>query len=225
MSSLTPSPPSLTIVSWGALHLADGVPVEEGCVGAPTDIPAGVRRRLGAFEKAVVQIVTGLAEPDEATHVTLGSRYGNLASTAAILDSLAQGEPPSPTQFSHSVLNAGCGVANQVRRDRTSHTAISAGRATLHGALTEAWLHMAETPTLAHIVVLADMPFPDVYAPLKPRWDAGLAFGMRVVAAPAPPAVASDYNGLGRDGYALCLDRLREGGARLALNGADWVMT
>ncbi|MGB1212538.1 MAG: beta-ketoacyl synthase chain length factor [Pikeienuella sp.] len=219
----TTTQPRLTIVEWGILPFGDVHSDGIGNVAALNDIPAGTRRRLGQFERAVVRAVLGASQADQPAHVTLGSRYGNLQSTAAILDALAHDTPPSPTQFSYSVLNAACGIANQVRKDRTSHTAVAAGALTVHGALTDAWLRAGDEPQRQNIVVLADAPLPEIYQPLDDGWQGGICIGLNVRRAPHgdTPAPCS----LGRSGYAALAQRLQAGDLTLGLSGGQWTIS
>lgn len=211
----------LTVVEWGAIDLANVDAPVEGAIAEARSIPAGLRRRLGVFERAIVQAVLGLAQPDHAAKVTLGSRYGNMTSAARILEALAMGQPPSPTLFSHSVLNAGCGVANQVRKDRSSHTAVAAGPRTLHGTLTEAWLQTEGEDAAAHIVTLVDAPFPELYETLQTGWRADVCIGLRVQR--CSPGPASQSTSLGTDGFLALLTALRSGHHQLTLTDSDWV--
>lgn len=223
MTSTRRPTPCLTVARWGAIDLShNNEAPHEGATAEARDIPAGVRRRLGPFERAVVQAVLGLTNPNETAKVVLGSRYGNLASAASILNALAGGESPSPTLFSHSVLNAGCGVANQVRKDRSSHTAVAAGAHTLHGTLTEAWLHSAENEDedAAHIVVLADAPFPPTYEALKTPWLANICIGLRVERCDKHVSVTS--TSLGTQGYRTLLTALRSGQQTLVSEMGLW---
>lgn len=222
MTAQNSASPGLFVQDWGAVCWPaepGAAATTEGGVAGPKDIPAGLRRRLGHFERAIVQAVIGLGSPGAPVRVTLGSRFGNLDSASSILRSIDQGEPPSPTLFSHSVLNAGCGVANQVRGDRSSHTAVSAGVRTAHGALTEAWLQMGEaTADTEHVVVLVDAPFPDCYQPLDTGWRAGMCIGLRV----AQAAPCDGGQPLGCEGYAELLSGLRQGARHLGSSRRGW---
>lgn len=227
MTTAFETAPDLKIADWCAVcwpEQADGSLTEEGRVASAGALPAGIRRRLGEFERSIVRCVLGLVAADERSRVTLGSRFGNLGSAAMILESLAAYSPPSPTLFSHSVLNAGCGVANQIRKDRSSHTAVSAGPRTLHGAMTEAWLQTADQVCgMVDILVLIDAPLPVSYVALEADWQFGTCIGMRVERAPSgsPSGPAS---GLGERGFGSLLTALRAGKRDLALTGRDWTI-
>ena len=180
---------------------------------------------MGAFERSIVQCILGLVAADEPAMVTLGSRYGNLGSASAILETLTTDAPPSPTQFSHSVLNAGCGVANQIRKDRTPHTAVSAGSQTLHSAMTQAWLQAAEAGSGAvQIVVLIDTPHPERYAGLSGDWDTGTCVGIRIEKSSSPDIDLPSAVALGTQGYVSLLTGLRDGKRDLFLPGHEWAI-
>ena len=83
-----------------------------------------------------------------------------------MLQDLAEGEAPSPMNFSLSVLNAVAGLYAIARRDLSATSAVSAGRATVPLALLEgavqAWTHPEDTV----LVVCADGPPPPLYSDL-----------------------------------------------------------
>ena len=222
MASCDQAAPHLGIMDWGAVRFSDEGDSLEGAMAPEAAVPARLRRRLGRFERGIVQAIVGLGGEAGAAHVTLGSRFGSLAASAGIFDALFRDEPPSPTLFSHSVLNAGCGVANQARRDRTAHTAISAGERTLHSTLTEAWLHLPEAHGACHIVVLIDTPPPDIYAPITPRWQAGLCVAMKIDTDGTGTSLPHAGRALGSEGYEVLLNELRAGCRRLCLSDIHW---
>lgn len=146
-------------IVWGAAP--DEPATVLGSAAAESAIPAGVRRRMSPFERALARCVLGLCRDDEAIEVTLGSRFGNLATATAMLTDIARGDMVSPMAFSVSVHNAVCGVLNQVRKDRTPHTAVAAGHSTVDAALTELYLRSGgDVREAAQVVVIGDAPLP-----------------------------------------------------------------
>ncbi len=220
--------PAMKVMDWCALEWRDGAgsaeAVETNMV-VEKSIPAGSRRRLGAFERSVVRCVLGLARDGDACSLTLGSRYGNLTSAETILRSVGIAEAPSPTLFSHSVLNAGCGVTNQIRKDRSPHSAISAGLMTAHCTLTDSWLQMSTDTDLkrTHLVVLIDTPATGSYRELMSKWEANVCIGLRLEMADAKNESPVCHS-LGCEGYLSLLSSLKSGLSEMVLRNSHWSM-
>jgi hypothetical protein len=91
------------------------------------------------------------------------SRHGDVARTLPILEDLARGLPPSPTQFSMNVQNAVAGVWSIARQDPSPSTALAAGPETFGLGLLEA-LHLhQEDPATPLLFVYADEPLPGLF--------------------------------------------------------------
>jgi hypothetical protein len=129
-------------------------------------IEPALRRRLSSIARSALAVAEAIRPLGTPVRVVFASRHGELTRNAEMLMNLADGELPSPMNFSLSVLNAVTGLYGIARRDNSATTAVSAGPATVPLALLEgaaqAWAYPAE-----HVlVVCADEPAPPLYADL-----------------------------------------------------------
>ena len=161
--------PAIVIERWAAAFID---PASEAlhCSGdcaKEAEIPAGRRRRMGAMERLMARCALGVLREEPAAEIILCSRYGNVAALESLLRSIAAEEPLSPMAFSLSVHNATAGLLEQIRGDRTGHTALAAGRDTVAAGLSEAYASLATAPDRPVALVFGDWPLPDIYAPFK----------------------------------------------------------
>lgn len=220
--------PALRVVEWAALVWRLDVGAEPQMLGsalAEADIPAAFRRRMASYERAVARCVLGACGGAGNAEITLGSRYGNLSTAVSLLTSIAKGEPMSPMGFSMSVHNAACGLLDQLRKDRSPHTAVAAGVATPAAALTEVFLRTGDSePGTSHVVVIGDTPMPLAYRAFDDEPGAAIAVAMRVKRANAlaETAVEVDTIGTGRKALARIIHGLTAGARRFEMSGASW---
>ncbi|MEQ8266963.1 MAG: beta-ketoacyl synthase chain length factor [Parvibaculum sp.] len=175
--------PAAYVESWAAI-LGRGAGEAADRLGDCADekeIPAGLRRRLGAFGRIGVACGLGVAPKGDAD-IVFCSRYGDIAQAHQLLVSLAGGEPMSPAGFSMSVHNTVPGVLDLARTARIGHTAIAAGAETLSAGFAEAWLRLGARPGLKLVLVFADLPLPDIYEQFSDRDMGGTAFAVRLSA-------------------------------------------
>jgi hypothetical protein len=91
------------------------------------------------------------------------SRHGDVTRTIPVLEDLARGLQPSPTQFSMNVQNAVAGVWSIARQDSSPSVSLAAGPETFSLGLLEALgLHLAD-PTSPVLFVYADEPLPEPF--------------------------------------------------------------
>lgn len=156
----------MIVKRWAALVVepAASCPQTWGAVVPEKVLPASSRRRMGALERAMARCALGVLAGVEAAEVICASRYGNFNALVPLLRSLADQEPLSPMTFSMSVHNALAGLLGQIRRDRSAHTAVAAGRNTLASGLVEAYCQLVAEPERPVALVFGDMRLPDVYA-------------------------------------------------------------
>lgn len=147
--------------SWATADLdfpdQDGVPDVR-------DLPAGLRRRLSRLGKIALRVAMDI-ETDSPPRVVFSSRNGNVIQTLSLMKSLAMEEPVSPTGFGMSVHNSLAGMLSIVSKNREAHTAIAAGGESLCLGLTEALTWLKEDPSAPVLLVHADEPLPEFYAP------------------------------------------------------------
>jgi hypothetical protein len=161
--------PAIVIERWAAAFI-DKASEALHCSGdcaKEAEIPAGRRRRMGPMERLMARCVLGVLREQPAAEIILCSRYGNVAALASLLRSIAAKEPLSPMTFSLSVHNATAGLLEQIRGDRTGHTALAAGRDTLTAGLSEAYACLATAPDRPVALVFGDWPLPEIYTPFK----------------------------------------------------------
>lgn len=151
----------LPVVAWCAWGM-EAEPTEPDV----TFVEPALRRRLSPVARSALCTAEQIRPRDMPVRVVFASRHGELKRNADMLQDLAEGEAPSPMNFSLSVLNAVAGLYAIARRDLSATSAVSAGRATVPLALLEgavqAWTHAGE----AVLVVCADEPPPPLYADL-----------------------------------------------------------
>ncbi len=161
--------PSIVIERWAAAVI-DAASKALRCSGdcaEEAEIPTGRRRRMGPMERLMARCALGVLREEPAAEIILCSRYGNVEALASLLGSIAAKEPLSPMTFSLSVHNAAAGLVEQIRGDRTGHTALAAGRDTLTAGLIEAYARLATAPDRPVALVFGDWPLPEIYAPFK----------------------------------------------------------
>ncbi|MBX3504748.1 MAG: beta-ketoacyl synthase chain length factor [Parvibaculum sp.] len=177
-------PEAVHVRSWAAILCGpDGAEERLGACAAEKDIPASLRRRLGAFGRLGVACGLGVAPQGDAD-IVFCSRHGDIPLAHQLLEALVAGEPLSPAGFSMSVHNTVPGVLDLARKARIGHTAITAGRQTLSAGLAEAWLRLAARPHLDTVLIYAETPLPGIYEPFAEDGLGGTALALCVSAGP-----------------------------------------
>lgn len=161
--------PSIVIQRWAAAIVDGGVKTirSSGDCAEEREIPATHRRRMGPMERLMARCVLGVLREERVVETILCSRYGNMEALQSLLRSISAGEPLSPMTFSLSVHNATAGLIEQIRGDRTGHTALAAGRDTVTAGLMEAYASLVTVPDRPVALVFGDWPLPEIYAPFK----------------------------------------------------------
>lgn len=160
-----------------------------------TPIPMMLRRRAGALGQKV--IATALGCGGESDRIILASRHGELARTVGLLSNLADGEMPSPAEFSMSVHHAIAGLISIHTRNRQGHSAVAAGADTFAFGLLEALAVIATEPEVSVLLLYYDAPLPGAYAELDPLAgpEQPLVLALRISAPAAnSPAYAFDHH-------------------------------
>ena len=174
------------VESWAACvsHGPEAEPQRLGLCRDDSVIPAGHRRRLGAYGRMAVACglsVTGA----ESSDLVFCSRYGDVDLAYGLLKSLVAEELLSPAAFSLSVHNAVPGVMDIVRKSRVGHTAIAAGTESLSAGLAEAYAKLAARPERAITFVFAEGEVPDQLKPFAEEKGHGRALAMSLSAMPS----------------------------------------
>lgn len=162
----------LLVTAAAAWMKADGGDNTLGQPVASSAIPMMLRRRLvGTALTAIRCGLAALPSTGKPVEIVSCGRHGDLARTQRLLFGMMKGEPPSPLDFSLSVHNALAGMLDLLRRERTGHTSIAAGRATLTAALTELWARLHCAPDRAALLLYTEPPVPEE---LEDRTDPAL---------------------------------------------------
>lgn len=98
------------------------------------------RRRMSRLTRMALEVATEIS--DAADYFVFCSRHGEIQRTASILDDLARGIEPSPTDFAMSVHNTSAGLYSVARQFRAPSTSLCAGELTFIAGWIEAgaWL-------------------------------------------------------------------------------------
>jgi hypothetical protein len=172
----------LDIVKWAGLVVPENAsaPLIFGETADESTIPAGIRRRLGKLERMAVRCALGVLDNEPAGELIFCSRYGNLETLESLLTSLAGHELLSPIAFSGSVHNAAPGFVGQIRKERLSHTAISAGASTLQAGLVEALARLTTGECSNVVVIYAETRPPALHLELDREIESDLAVALRL---------------------------------------------
>ncbi|KAA5924402.1 beta-ketoacyl synthase chain length factor [Achromobacter xylosoxidans] len=127
-------------------------------------LPPMQRRRLSPMARAVFECAWPVAEGQPPMPLVYASRHGETTRNFGLLQSLAAGEPLSPTAFGLSVHNAVGGQWSIIRRETTESIALSAEDDGLEHAFLEAGLLLADGHDNV-LVVLAEEQPPAPYSP------------------------------------------------------------
>lgn len=140
-------------------------PTPTGNADSPdvSSIPPLLRRRLNPLGRVAVSVMLPLFEQYGAMPIVFCSRHGDVAKTLGMLETLAQGEPLSPTAFSLSVHNALAGLFSIHRKSEQPITAIAAGAEELVPVLLEC-LGQLQNQAEHVLCVFCDEPLPEFYA-------------------------------------------------------------
>ncbi|AJP57742.1 hypothetical protein UC34_13640 [Pandoraea vervacti] len=130
-----------------------------------------LRRRLSPLARLALSAAAACGPLPHACRIVYASQHGEIQRTTQMLEALARGEPPSPTAFSLSVLNATPGVLSIARKDHSAINAITAGDDTLGYALLDAWTQLRETPASPVLLIHAFEAPPACYGPTARQVD------------------------------------------------------
>lgn len=165
-------------------------------------LPALIRRRCSPLARIALTTAfacCGEAERGRCSSV-FASRHGNINESIDLLDRLAEGQPLSPTAFSHTVHNAQAGLFSLAAGNGHTSSSIAAQADTFGCAYLEALALLEREPESPVLLVIADVPLASAFAGLVDEPDA--TYGLALLLAPgdAPgrlgfaiePAAAAD---------------------------------
>ena len=128
-----------------------------------------LRRRLGPLGRAMLHCAGRVASDRGPMPSVFASRHGDVTRTVPILEDLARGLQPSPTQFSMNVQNAVAGVWSIARQDPSPSVSLAAGPETFGLGLLEAFSLHASDPGHPVLFVYADEPLPEPFTGFAER--------------------------------------------------------
>lgn len=144
-----------------------------------------LRRRTSPIGQKLIAAALACGDAAHTARYVLASGHGELARTVGIIDSLRQGELPSPAEFSLSVHHGLAGLLSIHTGNRRGHTALAAGPDSFGFGLLEAAASVAETPSEPVLLLYADAPMPKEYAPFRTAADEALPLAVALVLGPA----------------------------------------
>lgn len=152
---------------------AGAPPVTEDAAAAPA-LPMMLRRRATPLGQKLIAAALACGEGAMTARFVLASRHGELGRTLNILNSLADDEMPSPSEFSMSVHHGLTGLLSIHTGNRAGHTALAAGADSFGYGLLEAAITLAEKPGEPVLLLYGDDRLPEAYAAFRDESDAGL---------------------------------------------------
>lgn len=207
---------NLAVVDWGGIVIDPAGETVRGRAAGTNAVPMGLRRRMPRFSLAAVRCAVGVASPG--CELVFASRYGDVTTALALSEAIIAADLLSPSAFSACVHNAAPGLSAQVVGEKSSHTAVAAGEASLAAGLLEAWLRLSGGETRDVIVLYAEQPMPDLYADFEHEPGAPfVALALRLTLGDAGAAVPA---GRGRSGALALLDALEAGARAVAVSAS-----
>jgi Beta-ketoacyl synthase, N-terminal domain len=147
-------------------------------VPALKQVPAMLRRRLSRLSRMSLQVVYDCAEDHHQVRTVFTSPHGEIHRTKKLLDDMVAGERMSPMGFSLSVHNTASGLYSIASGNKAPSTAMAAGTDCLESAVIEAVAQLNRDSASQVLVVLADEPLPEFYAPFEQDRAVPFALGL-----------------------------------------------
>lgn len=121
-----------------------------------------MRRRVDTLGRFALQVAWWVQQDMVGMPVIFASRHGETERSFALLQTLNQNEPLSPTSFGLSVHNAISALYSIARRDGALYQAIAAGPATIEQAVVEAASLLADGAAEV-LLVYYEAPLAEAY--------------------------------------------------------------
>lgn len=203
---------SLDVANWAAILSAETVE-DFGAAAPETIIPAGQRRRLPAFSRAVLRTALPLLTNKPRCPVILTSPHGDLHSTVTLLTDIARREVLSPSLFGLSVHNAPTGALSLCLEQPGDQICIAGDASTLAAGLTEAYARLATGEAPFVVLIYAHERLPETYAAFDTA-DPGVFLAVELTLSGEDTASKVSI-GPGRDGTVAIVHALAAGAQRL----------
>jgi hypothetical protein len=165
-------------------------------------LPPMLRRRCTPLSRIMLKVAFACCEEPLRGEVrtVFASRHGSINESIELLENVVRGEKLSPTRFSHTVHNAQAGLFSIAAGNRQASSSLSAQEESFGCALIEALAHRQREPGRPVLLVMADVPLSETFAPLveEPACaygvalllagpEAGAPLSLRLSRAEAPP--------------------------------------
>ncbi|MBV9832958.1 MAG: beta-ketoacyl synthase chain length factor [Alphaproteobacteria bacterium] len=135
-------------------------------------LPMMLRRRLTVFGQKLIGGALSCKDVVGDARYIFGTRHGELGRAMRIFNDIEDGQTPSPTDFSLSIHHALIGLLSIDARNRTGHTALSAGRDSFGYSLVESAACLAERPDEPVLLIYGDEKLPAGYDTFREADDA-----------------------------------------------------
>lgn len=170
-------------------------------------LPPMLRRRCTPLSRIMLKVAFDCCSEAERAGVrtVFASRHGSINESIELLENVVRGEKLSPTRFSHTVHNVQAGLFSIAAGNRQASSSLSAQEESFGCALLEGLAHRQRDPLQRVLVVMADVPLSETFAPLVD--EPASAYGVGLLLA-EPEAAAT---------LRLRIERARAGARRL-----DW---
>lgn len=135
----------------------------EAEAGAPdlSAVPAMQRRRMSAATRMAVSTAIDCVGESRAEPVCIfATRHGESERTIKIINSIGEGKPVSPTDFSLSVHNTALGLYSIFSANRLPATTVVSNQEVFDAALIETAIHQNRFPNRDILLVVYDAPPP-----------------------------------------------------------------
>ncbi|TKF22692.1 3-oxoacyl-ACP synthase [Vibrio genomosp. F6] len=145
-------------------------------------VPAMMRRRMSSQSKLAVQTALTALQNNDIDYLVFSSRHGELHRTAALIESILNGDDASPMAFSQSVHNTAAGLTTIAAKKTIPLSSIAAGIDTFHCAMLDAIIYLSEHPTHKILIVDFDQPLPNIYQEYEQEHFKDYAVGLIITA-------------------------------------------
>ena len=176
------APERATRAAWREWAGAPASPEDNEALPA---LPMMLRRRTSPVGQKLIAAALACGDAAQTARYVLASGHGELWRTVGIIDSLRQGELPSPAEFSLSVHHGLAGLLSIHTGNRQGHTALAAGPDSFSFGLLEAAAGIVENPAEPVLLLYGDAPMPEEYAPFRTDADRALPLAVALALGPA----------------------------------------
>jgi len=145
-------------------------------------LPALLRRRCSSLTRIMLATAFDCCDSANRAEVrtVFASRHGNINESISLFERLSRRQPLSPARFSHTVHNAQAGLYSIAAENRLPSSSIAAGEDTFACGFVEALAHLQREPERNVLLVMADIPLDETFAPLVDEATAAYGVALRL---------------------------------------------